>query len=101
MTRPIVTSSVALLRTMPTTLRRVAPRAMRTPMLTRPLGHDVRHHAVDADRGDDESEHAKQAEQQHVQFPLRDAPGEHLLHRPDVTQGNIGQKVVDSGFDGR
>ena len=67
----------------------------------RPLIDDERHHAVDADRRNHDAEHAKQAQQQHVELPLRDERVEHLVERPRLGDDDIGEGLVNDAAQAR
>ena len=96
---PASTSVPAFRKTIPMTANRVAPRAMRTPISRVRWFTSIRHHAVDADRSDDEPQEAEQSEQQHADFALRESRRHHPVHRPDISKRNIGKGGEHSTLD--
>jgi hypothetical protein len=52
--------------------------------LLSPMLHGIRHHAIDADRGQEQSNPGEDVEEHHVEIGARSVFRPHLLHRPDV-----------------
>ena len=56
----------------------------------RPLGDEVGHHAINADRGQRECGGGEEREQQHREAALRQRDGDDFVHRPHAEHRLVG-----------